>query len=113
MSAQYRRDIAALKRQLKEQGRQINRLQKQSSRPQAPAHNGPSIRFSPEWVSKHRERLGLSAADYATLVGVSSPTIYNWEKGKSRPLQSQLEAWGAIRKLAKREAWERLEEMER
>ncbi len=111
-SAQYRRDIAALKRQQKEQERQVSRLQRQSSRRQAPAHNGP-IRFSPEWVAKHRERLGLSAADYATLVGVSPLTIYNWEKGRSRPRQSRLEAWGAIRKLAKREAWKRLEEMER
>ena len=61
------------------------------------------------WVSAHRERLELSAADYGELVGVSPVTIYNWEQGKSRPQEKQLAAWGVIRGLGKREAWRRLE----
>ena len=52
----------------------------------------------------------MSAADYAELVGVSGLTIYNWEKGKSRPRAAQLEAWGEVRNLGKREAWKRLED---
>ena len=50
-------------------------------------------------------------ADYAALVGVSALTIYNWEHGRSRPRSAQLEAWGAIRNLGKREAWRRLEDL--
>ncbi len=111
-SAQYRRDIAALKRKVKEQEREIAWLRKGAARGPAVSSSadGASIRFSPDWVAKHREKLGLSAADYAALVGVSALTIYNWEHGKSRPRSAQLEAWGAIRNLGKREAWRRLEE---
>ena len=67
------------------------------------------MRFSPSWVKSHRERLQLSAADYGALVGVSALTIYNWEKGKSKPRQQQLAAWAAIRGLGKRDSWKRLE----
>ncbi len=114
-SAQYRRDIAALKRVVKEQERQIARLQKRAAKGPAASSSGdgkPSIRFSPDWVANHREKLGLSAADYAALVGVSPITIYSWEKGRSRPQQKQLQAWGAVKKLGKREAWKKLDEME-
>ena len=50
--------------------------------------------------------------DYAALIGVSALTVYNWEKGKTRPRAAQLEAWGAIKGLGKREAWQKLDEME-
>ncbi len=114
-SAQYRRDIAALKRRVNEQERTIARLQKQAATGKVAAasiENGTSVRFSPDWVANHREKLGLSAADYAALVGVSPLTIYSWEKGRSRPQQKQLQAWGAVKKLGKREAWKKLDEME-
>ena len=45
------------------------------------------------------------------LVSVSALTIYNWEHGRSRPRSAQLEAWGAIRNLGKREAWRRFEHL--
>jgi DNA-binding transcriptional regulator YiaG len=63
---------------------------------------------SSDWVAKHREKLDLSAADYAALVGVSALTIYSWEHGKTRLRSAQLEAWRAIRNLGKREAWRKL-----
>ena len=66
-------------------------------------------RFSPERLKRHRERLGLSAADYARLVGVHQITIYNWEQGKSRPRKEQLAALVAVRGLGKRETQMRLE----
>ena len=110
-STQHRRDIAKLKRSVAEQERQLARLQKRSPAP-VPAASDTEIRFSPDWVANHRDKLGLSAADYAALVGVSHLTIYNWEKGKTRPQRRQLEAWAAVRKLGKREAWRKLEQME-
>jgi DNA-binding transcriptional regulator YiaG len=55
-------------------------------------------------VKAQRRRTGLSAADYAKLVGVSPLTIYNWEHGKSRPRGGQLASIVAIRGLGKREA---------
>jgi DNA-binding transcriptional regulator YiaG len=69
-------------------------------------------RFSPTSVKSHRERLGLSAADYGRLVGVSALTIYNWEGGKSKPRKQQLAALVAVRRLGKREAWKRLDIMD-
>ena len=110
-SAQYRRDIASLKRENGELVKKIARLERLTKR-SAPAENSSGARFSPSWVAKHRKKLGFSAADYAALVGVSPLTIYNWEKGKSRPRQEQIDAWALIRKLGKKEAWSRFEEME-
>ena len=39
-------------------------------------------------------------------------TIYNWEKGKSKPRDKQLAAWAKARGIGKREAWRRLELLE-
>ena len=64
-------------------------------------------KFSPEAVWEDRERLELSRADYAELVGVTPLTIYNWEHGRSEPRRAQLEKWLAVRDLGKREAWRR------
>lgn len=64
--------------------------------------------FSPKAVRAERDRLELSAADYAELVGVSGLTIYNWEKGKSRPRREQAERWLAVRGIGKRQAWRQL-----
>ena len=110
-AAQYRKDIAGLKRELRGQAKAIARLSR-SPRKEAPAASPTSdIRFSAKGLRSHRERLGISAADFANLVGVSGLTIYNWEKGKSRPQQKQLEKLAAVRGLGKREAWKKLEEM--
>ena len=111
-SAQYRKDIAELKRQVRDLKRDVTYLSKRHKKHQdkpASRDDAAQLRFSPAWVSGHRERLELSAADYAALVGVSPLTIYNWEKGKTRPQAKQLAAWAAIRGLGKREAWRRLE----
>ena len=111
--AQYRRDIAKLKRQMQTQGKEIAFLKAQERKRlgQAPTAEEPldGIRFSPRSVRAQRQRLGLSQPDYAKLVGVSAMTIYNWEAGKSRPRNEQLAALVAVRKLGKREALQKLE----
>ena len=114
-SAQHRRDIAQLKRQVQDLTRRLAFLEKQeqkrASKP-APEALAERARFSPSSVGSHRERLALSAADYGTLVGVSPQTIYNWERGESKPRTQQLAALVAVRRLGKREAWKRLDMME-
>ncbi len=111
-SAQYRKDIAELKRQVRDLKKEVTFLRKQEQKrigkPATQATAG-TVRFSPSWVSAHRERLEVSAADYGELVGVSAQTIYNWEQGISKPQAKQLAAWAAVRGLGKREAWRRLE----
>ena len=111
--AQYRREIAGLKRQLRTQEKKIAFLEDQERKrleePQASDEAVENVRFSARSVAAQRKRLDLSAADYAKLVGVSALTIYNWENGKSRPRQEQLAALVAIRGIGKREAQRRLE----
>jgi DNA-binding transcriptional regulator YiaG len=112
--AKYRGDIANLKRTLGQQEREIKRLQKRVQQSdQVSAEDEPSedVRFSARSVKAQRTRLGLSAADYGMLVGVAGLTIYNWEKGTTRPRQAQLEALVAVRGIGKREALAKLAEL--
>jgi DNA-binding transcriptional regulator YiaG len=91
--AQYRREIARLKRQQREHERQIAFLTAQSGKTLQTTAASPEqpngARFSARSVKAQRQRTGLSAADYAQLVGVSSLTVYNWEHNKTRPRATQ------------------------
>ena len=111
--AQYRREIASLKRQLAAQGKKIAFLEAQEKKrlgePQVTEELAEGARFSARSVKAQRDRLGLSQVDYAKLVGVSSLTIYNWEHGKTRPRNEQLAALVAVRGVGKREAIAKLE----
>jgi DNA-binding transcriptional regulator YiaG len=64
--------------------------------------------FSGKAILAERKRLGLSAAKYGKLVGVSMLTIYNWEKGKSVPRGPALEKWLAVRGIGKAKAEKQL-----
>jgi DNA-binding transcriptional regulator YiaG len=112
--AKYRSDIAKLKRVLSQQEREIKLLQRQQGQqgqPQAEEEPLESVRFSARSVKAQRSRLGLSAADYGKLVGVSGLTIYNWEHEKARPRKAQLAALVAIRGIAKKEAMLKLADL--
>ena len=113
-SAQYRRNIAALKRQAGKLERQVARLEASvfdTPRVKASAATGKQVRFVAKGLKSQRERLGLSAADYAKLAGVSSQSIYNWERGAARPRAGQIATLAALRGINKREALARLERM--
>ena len=104
-SAQYRSDIAALKRQVAALEKQLGRTEKAASKGLEPSAEGaPStkFRFSAKRLVAQRKKLGVSAGDMGTLIGVSAQTIYNWEAGKSRPRQQQLAAIAAVRGIGKR-----------
>jgi DNA-binding transcriptional regulator YiaG len=113
--AQYRREIARLKRQQNEQQKRIARLSAVTHKSDDSESNADqlndSLRFSSRSLRAQRRRTGLSAADYAKLVGVSPLTIYNWEQGKSRPRNGQFQKLVAIRGLGKRQAEQKLEEL--
>lgn len=110
MSAQYRRDIAALKRQVEKLQGQTVVIEKAVLKPAAvvPVATGDKVRFSAKGLAKQRKRLKLSAADYAKLVGVSGLSIYKWESGKTRPRQAQVAALAAVRGMSKKEVLARL-----
>jgi DNA-binding transcriptional regulator YiaG len=113
-ATQHRRDIAELKRLVKDLSKRVGFLEAQEKkRVKKPVAEAPSgqVRFSPRWLKVHREKLGLSAADYGRLVGVSGLTIYNWEGGKAKPRREKVGVLAAMRGLGKREALKRLEMM--
>ncbi|MBI5552040.1 MAG: helix-turn-helix domain-containing protein [Desulfobacterales bacterium] len=67
--------------------------------------------FTGKAVYELRAKFGLSQSEFAKLLGVSVPTIGNWEK-KSGPLDLQLrslEAWNAAKRLTKRKARQKLD----
>ena len=111
--AQYRRDIATLKRQVRVQQKELAFLKAQErkrlSQPQTTDEPVEGVRFSARSVRAQRQRLGLSAEDFGQLVGVSPMTIYNWEHGKGRPKNDRLAAFAALRNVGKREALKKLE----
>jgi DNA-binding transcriptional regulator YiaG len=109
---EQRRTIADLKRRVATLERNQGFLNKQEKRrlEKAPKPaEAEGLRFSPKWVAADRARLGISARDYALLVGVSMLTIYNWEKGKGKPRAKALASWANVRGIGKREALRRLE----
>ncbi len=112
--AQFRRDIAELKRLAKSMDRRLAALER-SEKKRLPMPTtldlAEGARFSPRSVRSHRKKIGFSQAEYATLVGVSALTIYNWESGRTRPRKEQLAALVAVRKLGKREAERRWEQV--
>jgi len=110
---EHRRTLAALKRKNKDQERKIAFLEarerKRVAQPVALNGDAPKGRFSPRWLAAHRNKLKLSAQDYARLAGVSALSIYAWEKGKSKPRAKQVAVLAGLRSVKKREAVQRLE----
>ncbi|WP_354346789.1 helix-turn-helix domain-containing protein [Variovorax boronicumulans] len=113
-SAAHRASIAELRRQVNALEKELHRAGKGATRPATvsdsanEAAEGTKRRFSASRLAAHRAKLGVSAASYGQLVGVSGQTIYHWEQGKARPRAAQLESLAAVRELAAREATERL-----
>jgi DNA-binding transcriptional regulator YiaG len=109
----YRSEIAALKRRVDQLERGAKKTAKVVSKvvTREPEGEATRLRFRMDGFKAHRERLGLSAADYAKLIGVSALSVYKWEGGQARPRESYLPAIAAVRKLGKREAAKRLEEL--
>ena len=115
--ATLRRTISELERRvaqltggasaLKTQAVSTTRSSKESGN--AGDSDGKTIRFSGTRLKKHRKKLGLTAANYAQLLGVSSLSIHNWETGKSRPRPSYMPALAELRGIGRREALKRLE----
>ena len=105
-AAKYRREVAELKRLLRQREREIRLLKK--AVPVQSADPLIGTRFSSRSVRSQRQRLGLSRQQYGMLLGVTALAVRNWEQGKSRPRKAQLAALVSIRGLSKAEALRRL-----
>jgi DNA-binding transcriptional regulator YiaG len=115
VSAQYRSHVAALRKRVDELERQLRRAGRPTrgaaAAQQEEEPQGTPRRFSASRLAGQRSKLGLSAADFGALLGVSGQSIYKWEHGEARPRARQLEAIAALRGVGKREAAARLENL--
>lgn len=115
-SAQYRSEIAALKRRTAILEKQISRLekllpQKVEEKKEQAAKSG--ARFTANGFKTLRKRLGLTAEKASLLLGVSSPTIYNWEAGSSKPREQQMVRIVMLRGMGKKEVAEIMQNLAR
>lgn len=115
-AAQHRRDIAQLKRELQDHERKIAALETVARERLAESRAGEkstdATRFSTRSVKAQRKRLGLSAEQFGRILGVSSQTVYNWERGRTRPGKAQFDALVALRQIGRRDALRRLKLLE-
>jgi DNA-binding transcriptional regulator YiaG len=114
--AQHRREIAELKRRSTALEGTVSYLQSRETKrlKAGPLNAEPpkGTRFSARSLQAQRRRSGLSQEDYASLVGVSSSTIYNWESGSTKPSGKHLATLVSLRGIGQREAKKRLELLE-
>ncbi|MDA8106120.1 MAG: helix-turn-helix domain-containing protein [Nitrospiraceae bacterium] len=112
-SGQHRKIIAELSGRVKNLEREIAQLHKRLPKPtlgdeQVEAGN---LRFSAKRLPSLRKRLGLTAKECGILIGVSGWTIGSWERGQTRPKKEQIAAIAELRKIGKRDAQRRIEEL--
>lgn len=112
---QARAEVARLRQRIALLEREVARLKKQPGRssraaaPEAEETAGPRLRFTAKGFKSLRERLELSGADVAKLLGVSLQSVYKWESGGTRPRASQLQAIAGLRRLGKKAVRARLD----
>jgi len=103
-----RKRIVALERELKVL--KAARAQEQAKRKvttaatSVAAEAASTIRLSPRLIRSLRNRLGISQAELAKLVGVSTVAVGSWESGKSKPRTDSKARIAALRTLGRREA---------
>jgi DNA-binding XRE family transcriptional regulator len=114
----HRSEIAALKKTVKSLEATVRQLVKLANRTGATAaapakvakadKAAPSPRsqgsFDASAFAEHRKQMGLTQAQWAKVVGVSSLSIYKWEKGGVQPREKQLAAIREAMSLGKRRA---------
>ena len=62
-----------------------------------------TIRMTPRLIRALRKRLGISQAELAKLVGVSTVAVGQWESGRSRPRAESKARIAALRSIGRRE----------
>jgi len=105
-----RRSVSALEKLAAEQAR---RQQADLARLEVPEEELKVARLSPALIRKLRGRLGITQAELAALVGVSTGAVVGWEGGIISPRGSHRAAIIAVRKLGRREVRGLLEQKKR
>jgi DNA-binding transcriptional regulator YiaG len=113
-STQHRKAVAEMKRRISDLEHKVAILKKQVGREipsQVNEADAEGVRFSARGLRSHRKRLGLSAAAYGKIIGVTGKAVYLWENEETHPRKQQLAALAALRRMGKREAQARIEEL--
>lgn len=111
--AALKQDSAASKKRIKDLEAELRQYRKQvqkgsvAASSDADAGTARGFRFSAKGLASNRHRLGLSADDFALLVGTTAQSIYAWERGTT-PRSDSLAAIASLRGIGKREAAKRL-----
>lgn len=71
--------------------------------PEVSEEEAKAARLSPRLIRALRDRLALSQAALARLVGVSAAAVVQWERGRSTPAGPNRGALVALRKLGRRD----------
>lgn len=115
----HRSEIAALKKTVKSLEATVRQLVKLANRTGAAATAEPAKvakaekaatsprtrgAFDAEAFAEHRKQMGLTQVQWAKVVGVSSLSIYKWEKGGVQPREKQMAAIREAMNLGKRRA---------
>ncbi|MBI2726340.1 MAG: helix-turn-helix domain-containing protein [Polaromonas sp.] len=106
-SSRYRSDIADLKRRIAQLERLVGQLSKGTRKRVAEASDAQPAtvtRYSAKNLAALRKKLGLSAADFGKLLGVSGASVYLWEDGKTRPREKNMPAISRLRGMGKKAA---------
>ena len=112
--AQYRSEIAAMKRRVVALEQQLSRLGRVASKhieAKDDTDTEIKVRFVAKGFKTLRQRLGLSAAEMGKLLEVTGQSIYSWEAGHSIPRKPQLVRIAMLRKMGKREVGAILEKL--
>ena len=103
-SAQYRAEIAALKRRVSALEKMVSRLGNPvAKRTEAGGEEESKVRFTAKGFRSLRQRLGLTAEAMGAVLGVSAQTIYGWEAENSRPRKQHLGKIAAVRGMGKKQ----------
>lgn len=112
--------ISSLKKLVAEQKKQIAALERrcpETSGDERSAivdefevESGKNVRINAAGIVRLRNKLGLTQAEFAKVVGVAMHTVSVWEQGRRVPRKSQKVRICALRKVGKRELKRRLAE---
>lgn len=107
-----REEVRALRRELSARTASTKRTTRVERVQQALAAEGdqPKRRWSGPRLRAWREKNALSGVKVASLLGISSQTLYNWEMEKSKPDPAALAVIAGLRSLGKRDLREALAE---
>ena len=112
--------ISGLKKLVAEQKKQIAALEKRCPETSGDGRNaivdefevdsGKNVRINAAGIVRLRNKLGLTQAEFAKVVGVAMHTVSVWEQGRRVPRRAQKVRICALRKVGKRELKRRLAE---